>query len=1185
MDTKRLRQCGRRGTTGLRAVVLSCVSAAALMAGAGNVYTNSASGNWSADASWTGSKPVAGGAADAAVVFNGSGAVASTNNLSGTFLLNRLEAVSGTFTLWGNTLSFRDSGVAGPQVVQAGSGSATFRNALSLGAETAFAVANGVMTAGAIGGTGMLIKSGAGELLCATNGNGALSYPGTTRIEGGTLTVATSLSRAAMSSTNLTVLGGATLRTLSGPSVNGLTLPNSASVTVASGGTINSDVPTISCGTFNAASGATVAGGNGCLSLHAVDAGSAAVSTLGSVTLKRIILEPYSVVNPTQTVRFDGTGPGLSIGTDSGTAFSLRTGASGSSGLFTFVMDIADSPAAAIDLLVPFFNFRPSTASTGLAFVKRGAGLMQVNGLDWSLATAPTKPVDCSVETGTLAWNTSAANAAGVNFASVTIASGATFQVGTNSTVGALYVDVADNGTLAFCRSNAYLFTNAVSGAGRLVQRGGGTLTLTGISSYSGGTDVESGTLLVNAPGALTGGGTVTAAGGTLGGNGTLGGPVVLAAGGTLLPGGSNTVGTLTLSDTGASALTLSGGRLLFDLTTVAGTCDRIDVAGTLVLNGTNRLALAFAAGTPPMGTYRLMTYTSKSGSGALTLDRPYPNATLTVGADEATLTVTGSGITYLTWTGAVSGAWDITTANWLLAGVPSVYAEGDAVLFDDSASGNFTVGASGAVSPSSVTFGNSVSNYAVSASLAGTETALIKMGSANVTLSGANTYGGGTILEGGSLSVGSTANLPAGALSFRGGNLKFTGASPSSLDAYSVNWDSFHGGLDLTSGTLTIADAIGGSGSLAKLGAGTLALAGPNSFSGGTTVAAGFVRLNHAQALGAGEITVTPGGQVDLTGNLTVTNAIRIRGTGATSSGEGALRSVNGTTNTWSGPVTIAENSARIGCTGGGTLEVSGVIDSGTSPYELVVRMPNDVGGILLLSANNVWLGTTWIRCGTIRLGIDNALPTWTVLRLGLDAGQTGVTNSTFDLAGFNQSIAGVTDVGTDNRHVVTCSAPTFATLTINTPAASPSTFAGELSGNLDLVKAGSGTLTLAGASTTSGGATVSAGTLTVGAAGTLGANCTNLVVQAGTLSLAGSAGIADNASLRIANGGGAKVNLASGVNEAVGYLYFGDKLRMGGTYGATDSGARTIDDEHFEGSGVLTVLHGNGGTVLRLQ
>ena len=31
--------------------------------------------------------------------------------------------------------------------------------------------------------------------------------------------------------------------------------------------------------------------------------------------------------------------------------------------------------------------------------------------------------------------------------------------------------------------------------------------------------------------------------------------------------------------------------------------------------------------------------------------------------------------------------------------------------------------------------------------------------------------------------------------------------------------------------------------------------------------------------------------------------------------------------------------------------------------------------------------------------------------------------------------------------------------------------------------------------------------------------------------------------------------------------------------------SGARTIDDEHFAGSGILTVRHGNGGTLIRLQ
>jgi len=192
-------------------------------------------------------------------------------------------------------------------------------------------------------------------------------------------------------------------------------------------------------------------------------------------------------------------------------------------------------------------------------------------------------------------------------------------------------------------------------------------------------------------------------------------------------------------------------------------------------------------------------------------------------------------------------------------------------------------------------------------------------------------------------------------------------------------------------------------------------------------------------------------------------------------------------------------------------------------------------------------------------------------------------VTNSTLDLAGFNQRVAGVTDVGTDNRHLVTNTEETFSTLTINNTAAY--TFAGEFTGNLDVVKTGPSTLTLSGVSSTSGGLIVSNGNLVVSTSGSLGSNSTNITVAAGTLTLQNSAALADEASLRIADGGGAKVTLAEGVNETVGYLYFGEKLCMGGTYGATGSGARTIDDEHFAGSGILTVRHGNGGTLIRLQ
>lgn len=1182
MGTRRLPGNERRTTTFLRSGVLAGACAVALVAGAGDVYTLSAGGNWSAAANWSGAMPTAGGAADATIVFNGTGDIASTNDLSGTFLLNRLESAAGTVTLWGNTLSFVDSGAAGPQVVQAGEGSATFRSTLSLAADTAFNVANGALTVGPVSGSGGLVKTGAGEMLCATNGNGALSFTGATRVENGTLTIGTSSARSAMSSSSLTVKNGATLRILWDWKAHGLFLPDSASIHVESGGTILSDVPTISCGTFNAVSGATVAGGNGCLSLHAVDSGDTAVSTLGSLSLTRIILEPYGGANPTQTLRFDGTGPGLSIGTDSGRAFSLRPGSS--SGHFTFVMDIADSPAAPIDLLVPFMNFRPGSTVSKYEFVKRGTGVMQVNGLDWSGASAPTRSVDGVVEVGTLIWNTSATNAAGVNFTTVTVGNDATLQVGAGGTTGAIFVDPIINGTLAFNRSNTYLFNRTVSGTGRLVQKGSGALALNGTHTYSGGTAVESGTLMVVAPGVLSGSGTVTVTGGTLGGDGTINGPVAVSGDGALAPGDNNTIGTLTLANTGADALTLSGACLFCDLAPVAGSCDRIDVAGTLILNGTNQLALAFTEGMPPAGTYTLLTYAARSGTGTLVFDRPYPNATLTVGATATTLTVASPGITYLTWTGAVSGIWDTTTVNWTLLGAPSTYTAGDAVLFNDDAA-LFTISAASAVEPSSVTFDNSIKDYTISAILAGAETTVFKTGAKSVTLSGANTYGGGTILAGGTLTVGSVANLPFGPLAFRGGTLKFTGTSPTTLDAYAVNWDSFNGGLDLPSGTLTIANTISGGGSLSLYGNGTLVLSGANSYRGGTMLARGSVlRVNHSHALGAGAVVMAvANGEVDLTGNLTITNAISIRGVGATASGEGAIRSVNGTTNTWNGPITIAENQARIGCTGGGMLKVGGVIDSGSSSYEFVVRMPNDVGGTLLLSANNTWLGNTWLRCGTIKLGIDNALPPDSVLRLGLGASQTGVTDSTLDLAGFSQIVAGVQDVGTENRHCVTNTEEPPSTLTINNTSAY--TFAGEFSGNLDIVKTSSGTLTLSGASSTSGGLIVSNGTVVISASGSLGPNCTNITVAAGTLTLQSSMALDDEAVLRIANGGGAKINLAAGVNETVGYLYFGDKLCRGGTYGATGSGALTLDDEHFAGSGILRVRHGTGGTLIRLK
>jgi alpha-L-rhamnosidase len=96
-------------------------------------------------------------------------------------------------------------------------------------------------------------------------------------------------------------------------------------------------------------------------------------------------------------------------------------------------------------------------------------------------------------------------------------------------------------------------YSSVLGGAGAtLTKAGPGTLTLGGFNTYSGGTTVTSGTLLVaNTSGSGTGTGSVTVYGGILGGSGTISGSVTVGSGGQTFPSGgvglaggvSNTIG------------------------------------------------------------------------------------------------------------------------------------------------------------------------------------------------------------------------------------------------------------------------------------------------------------------------------------------------------------------------------------------------------------------------------------------------------------------------------------------------------------------------------------------------------------------------------------------------------------------------------------------------------------------
>ena len=406
-------------------------------------------------------------------------------------------------------------------------------------------------------------------------------------------------------------------------------------------------------------------------------------------------------------------------------------------------------------------------------------------------------------------------------------------------------------------------FYGIIAGNIALTKAGIYTQALYGANTYTGNTTISAGTLVVSSPGSLGasavtvasgavlgGSGTVNgnvtvASGGTLNGTGPFNGTVTVASGGTLIaaPGGANAYGSTTFGND----LTLNGNaQFSLDLnadTTAGTTYDQVAITGNLVLNGASTIILNFPSGTAAVGTYTLMTYAAKSGSGSLTLDKAYPNATLTVGATSVTLTVSGSS-TYVSgdvWKGGVSAVWDTSALNWTRNGAASqAYVAGDAVTFDDTASGNFST-ISGTNSPASVTFNNNANAYTVSAVITGAVTAVTKNGAANTTLSGASTYGGGTVVNSGTLTLGVSSSTSGGVVT----------NGPTGTGNVTLNG----GTINVTGNTTWYMPQLNLAGNIAYVGGGYLRLGANTNDLGSTTRT---LMLNGSATLVTGGNTIT---------------------------------------------------------------------------------------------------------------------------------------------------------------------------------------------------------------------------------------------------------------------------------------------------------------------------------------
>ena len=355
------------------------------------------------------------------------------------------------------------------------------------------------------------------------------------------------------------------------------------------------------------------------------------------------------------------------------------------------------------------------------------------------------------------------------------------------------------------------------------------------------------------------------------------------------------------------------------------------------------------------------------SGSGAVTFDTDLGTLTLAGSSTySGTATVSGGTVALASTTPLGSGAVLIDATNDANATLSTSAALTNPLIVQiGSLSDGGTTGGKvvlGADTTLQTGSNDSSTTYAGVISGSG---ALEKAGSGTFTLSGNNTFTGSTSINAGTLQLGHTSSLgtTAGSTSIASGaaldlnGVSITGESLSiagngissggallNSSATAAGWSGTASmGSDTTintAGDLTISGALSGSHSLTKIGDGTLTLSGTNTYSGGTAINAGTLKLGTSNtALGSGSAVVANGAALDLAG-FNLSNGISISGSGVSSSG--ALLNSATTATTASGAISLTGDST---ITTAGDLTLSGGITDSSAGNNAQLTFNNVTG------------------------------------------------------------------------------------------------------------------------------------------------------------------------------------------------------------------------------------------------
>ena len=309
----------------------------------------------------------------------------------------------------------------------------------------------------------------------------------------------------------------------------------------------------------------------------------------------------------------------------------------------------------------------------------------------------------------------------------------------------------------------------------------------------------------------------------------------------------------------------------------------------------------------------------------------------------------------------------------------------------------------------------------------------LQKNGSGPLVLSGTNTYTGATKISGGTLSVGATNNLgaPAANVLFDGGTLQITGTTMTNFG----HPLSFTSGKTVTldidnAGNTFTADQVfaQGSGGLAKVGPGTLALSQANTYTGTTTITEGTLKLVPGGSLSAGSsVNITDGTTLDVSSLGTYTLGSSASLTASTTGRAAMIKGgSSGTVNLGTRPITVNYNllnpplvvSSGALSLSGQTITVNTAQPLGNGTYNLIqVTSGNLVHSGTFTAAGNATNGATGRAIGFttnagiayVQLTISGSTNTTAFL------GGTGLRGDYFNSLGFTNLVATQADATID--------------------------------------------------------------------------------------------------------------------------------------------------------------------------